>query len=359
MNVWLDWFLGAIVWFFCILFLAILAYLTAARRPDKIRGNFPDSAFAYHYRPKFLPPEGFFLDTHSHTIESDGWLTAEQNILWHIANGFHAMVVTDHNTTAANAPSLALQEKYPGILIIPGIEWTSARVHLNFLGISEWSDKIPVYNPSDDQVREAIAKAKAMGAVVQCDHFSWTVDQPPHRRGDLVHPTREQLVEWGVDGFEINNEMRWYDPLSLHWLDARGHAKPDGSPLYIATGTDIHNPLKEWATGWTELLLTPEERDHPTAEVVLRALREARTKIWVDHDYRQPPEIALLKDAGIKQAGDLSIIGPRQEIFAPLYGLVKGVTEVPGTLRGIISYVAWFLLLYFPLRLLFTWMLGW
>ncbi|MHA1732377.1 MAG: CehA/McbA family metallohydrolase [Promethearchaeota archaeon] len=350
MELWLSWLLGFVVWFLALVLVGVITFLVVSGRTDKFRGHFPDEAFDYRYRSDILPEGGFFLDTHSHTVASDGWMTPEQNIKWHIANGFHAMVVTDHNTTKNNAPTLALQEKYPEIVLVPGIEWTSARIHLNFIGIEEWPHKIPLYNPSDEEVREAIAEAKAMGAVIQCDHISWTVDQPPHRRGDLVHPTREQLVEWGVDGFEINNEMRWYDPKTLHWLDRYLAERPDHRPIFLSTGTDVHNPLKEWATGWTELLLTPEERASPSVEVVKRALLEGRTRIWVDHDYRKPPESEFLH---------VEEVGRKQEILAPFFGLANAFEKVPGTLGGIVSNVLWLLLLYFPLRLLFAWVAAW
>jgi hypothetical protein len=118
-----------------------------------------------------------------------------------------------------------------------------------------------------------------MGAIVQVDHITWTMDQPMLRKGKYTHPTRQQLLEWGVDGFEIkrlkeNNQLP--------------------RPIFLSTGTDIHNPLKEWATGWTELLLTPEELKDPNWSVIKKALSEGRTRIWVDHDYYEPFEAKLL-----------------------------------------------------------------
>ena len=260
----------------------------------KLRGKIPDHYFNYKRTSDILPTNGFFLDTHAHTTASDGWLTPEQCIKWHIANGFDAFVLSDHNTGKNNKPILKLQDKYPEIVIIPGFEWTTARIHLNFLGIEDFPGKVP-WNPKDEKIIEVINKAKEMDAVIQVDHISWTVDQPSHRSGKLVHPTRDQLLEWGVDGFEINNEMRWYDPKTVHWLENLKEKNQLPRPIFLSTGTDIHNPFKEWATGWTEVLLTPEELKNPNWSVIKKALLEGRTKIWVDHDYCEPFEAKQLR----------------------------------------------------------------
>ncbi|MFW9879279.1 MAG: PHP domain-containing protein [Candidatus Thorarchaeota archaeon] len=37
------------------------------------------------------------FDQHSHTIFSDGALTIKQNVEWHIAMGYNALAITDHN----------------------------------------------------------------------------------------------------------------------------------------------------------------------------------------------------------------------------------------------------------------------
>ena len=261
---------------------------------SNLKGKIPDYVFDYKRKSDILPEKGFFLDTHAHSTASDGWMTPEQCIMWHIANGFNAFVLTDHNTGKNNKYILELQDKYPEIVIIPGFEWTTLRIHLNFLGIEDFPGKIK-FNPTDEQIKSAIKRAKEMGAIVQVDHITWTMDQPMLRKGKYTHPTRQQLLEWGVDGFEINNEMRWYDPKTVHWLERLKENNQLPRPIFLSTGTDIHNPLKEWATCWTELLLNPEELKDPNWSVIKKALSEGRTRIWVDHDYCEPFEAKLLK----------------------------------------------------------------
>ncbi len=340
---WQNWLMGFFIWVVAVGFLALISYLITSAKSEALRGNIPDQAFTYSYRPDFIPENAFLLDTHSHTIASDGWMTPEQNIKWHIANGFNAFVITDHNTSESNPPSMQLQEKYPDILIIPGYEWTNPRVHINILGVESFT-KPSKRNPSDEEIRNIIKKGKEMGGIVQLDHYTWTQDRPEQRSGDFVHPSRKDLIEWGVDGFEINNEMRWYDPKTVHLLNRWKNDGVIDRDIYMATGTDVHNPLREWCTAWTEILLTPEERKDVSWAVVKRALKEGRTRIWVDHDYRKPPESLYDKNEGSTK---------KKNLFAPFYGIVHGLLYVPGGVKGIISYIAWFLLAYFPIRGIF------
>ena len=273
-----------------------------------LRGNIPDSFFNYNRRsdilPGILPENAFLLDTHSHTTASDdGWMSPEQCVRWHIANGFNAFVLTDHNTGKNNEPILALQEKYPEILIIPGFEWTTIRLHLNFLGIEDFSDEIPG-DPTDHQIKEAIKKAKELGAVVQVDHITWTMNQKSLQKGKYVHPTRENLLKWGVDGFEINNSVRWHDPKTLHWVRKLKENNQLPRPIFLSAGTDIHNPIKEQVTGWTEILLTKKEKENPNWDSIKKALLEGRTRLWADHDYyitHEKKQLKLLRSSKRKK----------------------------------------------------------
>ena len=198
-------------------------------------------------------------------------------------------MLTDHNTGKNNKKILSFQDKYRNILIIPGYEWTSLRIHLNFLGIIDFPHDVS-WDPSDEDIEFAIKEAKKLGAVVQVNHIPWTKYQKPQRKGKYKHPTREKLLNWGVDGFEINNAVRWYDPKTVHWLELLKTKKQLPRPIFLAAGTDIHNPIKEWVTGWTELLLTKEEREKVDWEIIKKALLDARTRVWADHDYYETYE---------------------------------------------------------------------
>ena len=84
------------------------------------------------------------FDHHSHTNISDGALTIKQNVEWHIAMGFNAITVTDHNNMHHLKEIDIIREEYAerGFLILSGIEWTTNKIHLNLLGLTDWKSKI-------------------------------------------------------------------------------------------------------------------------------------------------------------------------------------------------------------------------
>lgn len=337
-----QFFTGWFFWCLIIIILGIIAdlWLNYEHRSKNSILSLPDNAFDYYRRPNYIPKDAFLLDTHSHTLASDGIMTAEQNIRWHIANGFNAFVITDHNSCRNNLPSLELQKKYPNILIIPGFEWTRPLIHMNLLNILEFSLRVPE-SPTKEDIISAINLTHKLGGLVQVDHIPWTKGLSEHVHGQLVHPTREELIEWGVDGFEINNENRFYDPTTLRIVEKMKDTGELKRNLFYASGTDIHNPAREWITGWTEVLLTPEEKKTPTIEIVMNALRNGRTKLWLDYDEYLPREQEFLKkDSKIKR------------ILKPLYDFGSRIyfEKYSKTLKNVIKLF----LLYIPFVFFFS-----
>jgi hypothetical protein len=205
--------------------------------PDVIYGDDAFDAFPSNYTPPEYNASRYnvLLDQHSHTTLSDGVLTPEQNIVWHIKHGFNAAVITDHHAIdAAKEAQRIAREKYPYFKVIVGEEWSNDRIHLNFLGVS--SVILPSLTTSDADIEAAIDAAHAQGALVTCNHIPWSLRQ------GMDHPNRTKLVEWGVDFVEIVNEND-YDNLSVPFILA-------GS-LHAITGTDMHGPTT--VHGWTQL----------------------------------------------------------------------------------------------------------
>lgn len=345
--IWWKELLGLCSWIlFIALFIGIgfLLFERFYRQIPKIT----DDLFNYHRLPAFLPKEGFFLDTHTHTLYSDGKMTVEQNIKWHIANGFKAMVLTDHNTSRGNKEFVALQSNYPEIVLIPGFEWTAQNCHLIFMGIMDFPDSVPRV-ATVENVKTAINKAHDLGAVVMISHITWTQWQPVCAIQGLVHPSREELIECGVDGFEINNEVRWYDPESVYFVDAL-RQKKHPKPIFIATATDIHNPFEHWVAGWTELFLSPEEKSHPSWDIVKKALLDARTKIWVSHDFDIPPEL--------KSNSNQKKPSRYLTLFYPFYMLVIGLKGIPPDWKQIMMMIFYGILSYIPFRILWNFLIN-
>ncbi len=219
-----------------------------------------------------LAKHNVILDHHSHTLHSDGRLTVRQNVEWHIAMGFNTIIITDHNTVSHVADIKAITDEYLArdVIIIPGMEWTTNRVHLNFVGLSDWDLPIP-NNPTDEQIREAIAEAHRQGAVVVLNHIPWSIHQAKMKN----HPTRQQALEWGIDFIEIVNDDSQppyaYDQESDEFCDV--HFGRMGK----ITGTDMHLPdglANGGVSAWTLI-------DAPvfTEEAIMDELRARRTEI--------------------------------------------------------------------------------
>ena len=247
--------LGVVLSLFMVIM--IVSSITAGYSPA--RYLYTNESFDWQYTPEYNDTEyNIVLDHHSHTFYSDGHLSVEQNILWHLAHGFNAIAITDHNTME-NAEDIALMaEKYKdNITFITGLEWTTNRIHLNLLGITE-EIKVPSSNPTDEQIIAAIDATHEQGGVVVVNHIPWSLPRMPK------HPTRAQLLDWGVDYIEMVNGDE-YDFDSEEWCN-------DTGGFGQITGTDMHNPMD--VSGWTLL-----KADNLTAAGIMKELRERDTTI--------------------------------------------------------------------------------
>ncbi|KAG0095974.1 hypothetical protein BGZ93_005156 [Podila epicladia] len=116
------------------------------------------------------------LDGHSHTTYSDGRMSPETLIKWHIANGYNAVIVTDHNTIRGGlAAQKIAKEKYADqITVIPGMELTCCRLHMNLIGINETIDIAITKWPTDDQLRATIKRTHDLGGLAIVNHIPWS-----------------------------------------------------------------------------------------------------------------------------------------------------------------------------------------
>jgi predicted metal-dependent phosphoesterase TrpH len=192
------------------------------------------------------------FDHHSHTHYSDGVLSIQQNVDWHIAMGFNAIAITDHNNMrhVEKIEEIKRQNTKKGIIIISGYEWTTIRLHLNFLGISKWDERVP-YKPKDEKIMDVINKVHDQGGIVVCNHIPWSTIEAKYKN----HPTQENLLEWGIDYIEIVND----DSLPENVFDKESHDFcRTHKKIGMISGTDMHDPHKlasGGVHGWTLLNL--------------------------------------------------------------------------------------------------------
>ncbi|KAG9320296.1 hypothetical protein KVV02_008062 [Mortierella alpina] len=226
------------------------------------------------------------LDGHSHTTYSDGRMTPETLLKWHIANGYNAVIVSDHNTIEGGLATQKLaQEKYADkITVIPAMELTCCRLHMNLIGINETIDIAITKWPTDEQLKATIARTHELGGLAIINHIPWSNTteygyQLPRMQN---HPSREALVEMGIDGFEVANGDT-LDTLSLKFLQDHN--------LLLMTGTDVHYPD---STAYSWLIL--DTNNNRTAANIMAQLRARKTSFLFDPVGTQkiayPPESA-------------------------------------------------------------------
>ncbi len=299
---------------FTVFFLISLFVITASIYmsfvgPDRFRYKLRDwkdkskNIVPNYDREKF----NIVLDTHSHTRNSpDGALTLVQSIAYHKAVGFNAAVITNHNLVTHLNEIKKLNEVNAGkFLLIPGMEWTTGRIHMCFIGIDGWStDSIP-YNPTDEQIRSAIDEAHARGGVVTVCHYPWSTWGYYPRTHD--HPTREQVYDWGADFIEV---ACWDDDkLPIDYASYTFVNSPTRPNIGPCCGTDVHEPYTAQICGWT--LLKAEDL---SIESVMEQLRRHRTE-------------ALLLSEG-KPYPFRHRRNTLQIVFAPLVGLGRAFRRV-------------------------------
>lgn len=142
----------------------------------------------------------YACDFHVHDREStDASPTLEANIQYAEAQGLDAIEASDHNTITQDDYIDDLQAKYPKLLIIPGIEWTTYHGHGNAMGALKWVDhKIGQPGVTVDSSVDAI---HAQGALFAINHPALDI-------GNLCIGcswTYSQLAATKVDAFEVES----------------------------------------------------------------------------------------------------------------------------------------------------------
>ncbi|KAI8325580.1 PHP domain-like protein, partial [Martensiomyces pterosporus] len=274
-------------------FLAVLTILLVPfhEAGDISKYRFETMQFSWQTNPRdhLLPLDPAYhdynvlLDGHAHTTVSDGKLQPEQLVEYAIAQGFNAMIVTDHNTVVGGlrAEEYA-QQKYPGsFIVIPGMEYSTCRIHMNFININTTVTAGNTAFPTDNDIRLAINRAHELGGLVIVNHIPWSNHTLERLGAPRLpnHPSIQSLVDWGVDGFEIANQAT-FDMPTYQYVTGQNAASgraTEGGParLILMAGSDVHTPGPAFA--WT-VLKSPSF----TKEAIVDEIRNARTSLLFD-----------------------------------------------------------------------------
>jgi hypothetical protein len=275
------------------------------------------------------------LDGHVHTLVSDGNLLPEQVVDLAYLNGYNAIVVSDHNTLmGGKLAQLYAQDKYKDrLIVIPGQEYSTCRIHMNIIGVNQTIKPDKPF-PTDQELREVVDRVHRLGGLITVNHVGWSnTTTPPFLEATLPsHPSRETLLQMGVDGIEVVNGKT---------LDMQSYLfhQRNTDKMFAITGSDLHSMDSAYA--WTVLNATEF-----TEQGILTQLRNRRTSFLLDSggtrmraypDYTQQWTVF----------GSLLLMG---DYFSSFYDENKGMYSFQGSFcqqrmfRVNVGYTAWFVL---------------
>jgi len=198
-----------------------------------------------------LDDDEFLFDFHVHTIMSDGWLTVEERIQWYISHGISGAAFTDHD----NQRGAILAQEYVNkhgldFTVLMGEEWTDHEndIHMNYFGLAEEIVPLESYTPGGPTAMNAsdlINYIKANGGYITVNHYNYK-ENPNGGYGVPYNLT--QLMNWGVDGFEIVNGGSYQNK----YIHIRQFCRTNN--LTCMGGSDIHT--NEDLNTFTKLKLT-------------------------------------------------------------------------------------------------------
>ena len=275
---WYDW-LGIIGDFlaYCmvvtvIIYTAVIVHLDGPRKFKYKIADWLDPANQHHPSGYDSSKLNVLLDTHFHTRHSDGLMTVEEGIAWHIAMGFNAFFVTDHDTLSNADDIRRLKEKYKDqILVMQGVEISTKRGDLAVLGLKDWDfSKLEGLGP-DEKVERVVEEAHRQGAVVQICHFPWSTGGSKPRWKPGTHLTREKALDLRFDLMECCN---WDDDIATIDNESLEFCRQHPGEIAPVAVTDMHQPDKDRLCGWTLLHV-----DEFSEDAIMAELRARRTDV--------------------------------------------------------------------------------
>ena len=106
------------------------------------------------------------VELHTHTIASDGIMEPDELIRRSKARGYDAIVITDHNTTTSCQSAMNIGKK-EGLLVIPGIEWTTFWGHIVITG---GKSNVDWRSVNLENIDDKLAQVKKAGDLVTIAH---------------------------------------------------------------------------------------------------------------------------------------------------------------------------------------------
>ena len=106
------------------------------------------------------------VELHTHTLASDGIMEPDELVKRAKKRNYDAIVVTDHNTTTSCKTAIEKGKK-AGVLVVPGIEWTTFWGHIV---ISGGKCNVDWRSVNLENIDDKLAQAKKSGDLVTVAH---------------------------------------------------------------------------------------------------------------------------------------------------------------------------------------------
>jgi len=186
----------------------------------------PDGGLDVRYEIEYTPKSPRWLagDPHVHSSASDGQHDAAALAKKAHDAGLDFIALANHNNFAENLHLPVV----PGITLLPAVEWTHYRGHMNFYGVS-----MPFHNSfvanSDEEMLSLVAYAREKGGLVSVNHPKCTLCPYLWDSGS----TFDLIEVW-------NGPMRKVNSDAIAWWHTQ---LMDGRKLPLIGGSDYHRDL--------------------------------------------------------------------------------------------------------------------
>jgi len=183
-----------------------------------------DEGVTVEYEFTFTHKERTLLkgDLHMHSLGSDGILSVDEITDLAKKTGLQFIFITDHNNYFHNR----LLKSDADITVMPGVEWTHYKGHVNMLGVREPYDG-DYYTNSLEETRELIKSARRKGAIISINHpfcpncaFRWGLENVEY---DCI-----EIWNGPMKKAEVDCIRWWHDQLCA------------GKRIPVVGGSDFH-----------------------------------------------------------------------------------------------------------------------
>lgn len=245
-------------------FTATPGYLMQPIRP----GKWSILVGAYHVEEGGVPvdytitfhkkqPRWLFGDFHLHSDASDGQHDIPKLTRMAKKLGLDFLCVTNHNNFSENLSLPAV----PGLTLVPGVEWTHYKGHMNFFGVPRPFVNSFIANSQEDMLR-VVGEAKEAGAIVSANHPKCNLCPYLWMDEDCF-----SMIEiWNGPMRNVNKAgIAWW----AHFLDAGRHIAAVG-------GSDFHRDFRPVRLGHP---VTAVYAESPCASDILAAAAAGRSYV--------------------------------------------------------------------------------